>query len=223
MGFGILFIGYFLLLNITYYSFTDVIAGLVLTLAFNKLSNVNKYFRLAEIPTGLFALLGLGQLAVSVYTMFFKPLELTAYNSVIGAVRFVVIAVFSMLMLLGIENVANEVELEKLPRKARVSIPFSLTVFSLCAIFEIPQLSTLFDAYTVAVFGFALLCGFMIIVVLNLTVIYSAYMRICMPSQLAKQNKTSKFRFVEAFKKHEEQRRQEYLEYKISKRKGKKK
>ena len=29
MGFGILFIGYFLLLNLTYYSFTDVIAAAV--------------------------------------------------------------------------------------------------------------------------------------------------------------------------------------------------
>ena len=66
MGFGILFIAYFLLLNIAYFSFTDIIAGLALTLALNKLSPVNKYFKYSQIPSGVFSLLGLVELAVGV-------------------------------------------------------------------------------------------------------------------------------------------------------------
>lgn len=223
MGFGVLFIGYFLLLNITYFQFTDLISGLVLTLAFNKLSGVNKYFKFAQIPTAVFSLLGLGELGVGIYTMFFSQLSLTYYNIAVGIIRYALIGAFTLLMLLGIENVANEVDLEKLPRRARVTIPFSLTVLLLCAVFEIPFLSNVLDKYTLTLVGLALLCGFMLIAIFNLAVIYNAYMNICMPNQREKEKKRSRFKFVEGFREHEEKRRMEYVEYKINKRKGKKK
>lgn len=223
MGFGTLFIGYFLLLNVTYFSFTDVIAGLVLTLGANKLSSINKYFKLTQIPAGIFALLGFLELGFAVYTMFISPLNLELYNIIVGALRYLIIGIFTMLILLGIEEVAKEVELEKLPRKARVALPFSLTVFLILAFLELPILSKVIDGYSLTVTSLILLCAFIVIVILNLTVIYGAYMRICMPSELTKKERKSKFKIVEGFKEHEEKRRQEYVEYKINKRKGKKK
>ena len=47
MGFGTLFFGYFLILNVTYYGFTDAIAAAVMLLGFYKLSTVNSYFKYA--------------------------------------------------------------------------------------------------------------------------------------------------------------------------------
>ena len=62
MGFGLLFIGYFLLLNLTYYGYTDLICALVMFMALYKLQSVNKYFRFALIPTGLFGAVGMVEL-----------------------------------------------------------------------------------------------------------------------------------------------------------------
>ena len=42
MGFGLLFIGYFFLLNLTYFEYTDLLGALVMFLAFYKLQTVNK-------------------------------------------------------------------------------------------------------------------------------------------------------------------------------------
>ena len=44
MGFGTLFIGYFFLLNISNFTYTDIIAGMVVLLGLYKLSSVNKQF-----------------------------------------------------------------------------------------------------------------------------------------------------------------------------------
>ena len=63
MGFGTLFIGYFLLLNLTYYRFTDLIAALLMLLAFYKLREINRHFRVAIISSGLFAAIGAIELA----------------------------------------------------------------------------------------------------------------------------------------------------------------
>ena len=62
MGFGTLFIGYFLLLNLTYYGFTDVIAASVMLLGLYKLSGVNKYFKAAAISSGALLVFSLGEL-----------------------------------------------------------------------------------------------------------------------------------------------------------------
>ena len=65
MGFGTLFIGYFLLLNLTYYGFTDVIAASVMLLGLYKLSPVNKYFRAAALSSGVFLAFSLGELGIA--------------------------------------------------------------------------------------------------------------------------------------------------------------
>ena len=59
MGFGTLFIGYFLLLNVTYYSFTDLVAALIMAVGLTKLSTVNRYFKYASFAALGFAAVGL--------------------------------------------------------------------------------------------------------------------------------------------------------------------
>ena len=223
MGFGILFVAYFLFLNIAYFSFTDAILGLVMLLAFNKLSFVNKYFKLAKIPTAVFVLLGLVELIVEVYTMFTPIGELDVYSLTVSATRYLLIGVITVFMLLGIKVLAKEVDISRLERRAQLTIPFSVTVVALSALFEMPFLTLVLNEYTIAYIGVCLLLAFMLTLIFNLTVIYSAYMQICMPSQLVPKEKESRFKFVEKFKAHEEEKRREYIEYKLEKRKGRKK
>ena len=134
MGFGTLFIGYFLLLNITYFSFTDVLAGLIMTLGLYKMYGINKYFRLALIPSLLFSLLGLTEIIIETVNMFLGGGSQATLLYVLGFVRYTILAILTTLVLLAIENVSREVDLPSLAQKARVSIPFSLTVFICCAI-----------------------------------------------------------------------------------------
>ena len=223
MGFGTLFVGYFLLLNITYYSFTDVIAGLVIAIGLYKLSSVNSHFKKAAIPSLVFSFLGFAELLVEAYNMFFERLDLTVYNYIVGPLRYALIALITLFMLYGIEAVCHEVDLPKIQKKSRVLIPFSLSIFLFSSIFELPLLSLWFDTYTVAVIGLLVLTAYLIVVILNLTAVYSSYICICMPSDLKKSPKRSKIEFVNKFRQHEEDKQKEYAEYKLNKRKNKKK
>ena len=53
----------------------------------------------------------------------------------------------------------------------------------------------------------------------NLSVVFSAYYRICMPEDQGVEfkEKKSKFGFVNAFRAHEEEKQREYAEYKLDK------
>ena len=223
MGFGTLFVGYFLLLNIAYYSFTDVIAGLVIAIGLYKLSSVNSHFKRAAIPSLAFSLLGLAELFVESYNMFFERLDLTVYNYTVGSLRYALIALITLFILYGIESVCREVDLPKIQRKLRVLIPFSLSIFLFSSIFELPLLSLWFDTYTVAVIGLLVLTAYLIVVILNLTAIYSSYICICMPKDLQKTPRRSKIEFINKFRAHEEEKQKEYAEYKLNKRKNEKK
>ena len=58
-----------------------------------------------------------------------------------------------------------------------------------------------------------------IIIAVELSIIYKAYMRICMPSELGShgEQKKSKYQFVNKFREHEAEKHKEYAEYKINK------
>ena len=76
MGFGTLFIGYFLILNITYYSFTDIIAALIMLLGLYKLSTVNKHFKLGTYSCIGFSCFALVELITQLIITFIPSLSL---------------------------------------------------------------------------------------------------------------------------------------------------
>ena len=128
MGFGTLFIGYFLLLNLTYYGFTDVIAAAVMLLGLYRLAPVNKYFSYSVIASAVFLLFSFGEFGMSVYEMFYRPISSTTLISSMSVIRSLIIAALTVLMLKGIEEIAREVELEDMPRKAyRLAISTAVT------------------------------------------------------------------------------------------------
>ena len=69
MGFGTLFIGFFLLLNVMDSSFTDLISALVMALAFYKLSFINRDFKYAYRACYAMILVGVAELFVAIYSM----------------------------------------------------------------------------------------------------------------------------------------------------------
>ena len=142
MGFGTLFFGYFLLLNITYYSFTDLIAALIMAMGLYKLSSVNRPFRNGLIAAFVFAGLGLVELVCGTLDMFLSVTLPSELLSVTSVSRYFVIAVLTLFIFKGIDEVAREVGLSELSRRARISMPIALFIYTASAVLDIPILES---------------------------------------------------------------------------------
>ena len=209
MGFGTLFIGYFLLLNLTYYGITDIIAAAVMLLGLYKLSPINKYFRYSVIASIVFLVFSLSEFGVAIYEMFFSPISSQPLISFFSVVRCMVVATLSMLILKGIEFVAKEVELEDLAKKASRMLVATAVTYSLWIVLEAPVI----DSYILAVLSVITILATIALLIVNLSIIYSSYMKICMPGDESNdKQKPSRFAFVNEYRARKEERYKETAE-----------
>jgi len=222
MGFGTLFIGYFLLLNITYtFCLTDIIAAAIMALGLYKLSSVNKDFTRALYSSYAFILFSLAELVIEGLNMFGITKNYTDIIPYVSMARYVIVFVLTMFMLRGIADVANEVGIKALEKRASHSVIANAIIYALCFVFEIPPIATITSA-PMAIIGLVLLLSLFVIVIVNLVTIYTAYMRICMPEdENEEEEKPSRFAFVNKYREHRMQKEREYAEYKLEKAKKK--
>ena len=219
MGFGTLFIGYFLLLNVTYYAYTDIIAALVMALGLFKLSSVNRYFKHSAFISLAFAAVGAAELVCEIILMLSPAAKLSL--AFLPQLRSGAICALSIFILLGIYDVAREVDLPILAARAkRMLIPTAL-IYLGTVILDTPSLFSGVEPIIVAVIFVIVLIATLFLVIYNLITLYSAYMRICMPNELVPKEKQSKFGFVNKFRAYEDKKAAEYAEYKREKSKNK--
>ena len=223
MGFGTLFFGYFLLLNITYYTFTDLIAALISSLGLYKLSSVNKPFKNAFWASVIFAFIGLAELVFGIITMFSPSAVSVDLLSYLSTPRYFAIAIFTLFIFKGIEEVSHEVGLSNLAKRARISMPIALLVYAASAALEVPFFETSIPLKFFAVASAIILLATLTIVTINLVTIYKAYMKICMPEDKDNdyEQAPSRFEFINRHREHTKQRQREYAEYKLEKMKNK--
>ena len=221
MGFGTLFIGYFFLINISYYAYTDILAGMVMLLGLYNLSGVNESFRRGAYSAIAFSVIGLFEISLSMISLFGLFEWISAVSPYVSSVRFAVIFILSYFILGGIEEIAADVGASALERTAKASIPLS-SVFLVYAAFELPFVSSIFGKLTAYVI-FALLLSVVAFTVSNLITIYKAYMQICMPEDLKKAPKKSKLEFMNRFYDSIEKKSEEYAKYKLTKKQSKRK
>lgn len=224
MGFGTLFFGYFLLLNITYFTFSDLIAALIMAMGLYKLSSVNRPFKNAFYASILFAVLGMAELVIGILEMFYPTKTTSELIEYITIPRCFVIAVVTLFILIGIENVADEVGLAALARRAHISLPFVLTTYTVSAVLEVPLLVSAVGVKILAIASAITLIAIFSVVIVNLITIYRAYMKICMPEDVDNDtpDKPSRFEFINKHREHTMQKQREYAEYKLEKYKKKK-
>lgn len=216
MGFGTLFIGYFLLLNVTYFGYTDLIAALIIMLGLYRLATVNKPFKYAFYAASALSVVGLSELVISLLEVFLPVNSSVAAISVVSPIRHTVIGVLSVLILIGIRDVAKEVGINTLSKKANSYIYVSAVLFLLSALFEIPI--SFIPTNIMNIIGFILILLVFLLIIVNLATIYTAYMRICMPEDIENDApKKSKIGFVNKFREHEAEKQKEYAEYRIQK------
>lgn len=222
MGFGTLLVGYFLLLNVTYYSFTDLIGALIITLALYKLRGINDFFKYGIMASGVFAALGAAELVFAALSMFGTEISIP---TPVSSVREFIICIITVLMLLGIRSVADEVDLPKISARAKRMLPIAFTVYPLTIILDAPFIFDKVAPVIVAAVFTLTLVATMFLVIYNLITIYSCYMYICMPSEVEIKEKRSKLDIVNKFREHETEKVLEYQKYKaekMKKRSGKK-
>ena len=229
MGFGTLFIGYFLLLNLAYYGFTDLIAAAVMLLGLYRLSRVNKYFFESMVASAIFLAFSIGEFGIATYEMFMKPINSAALISAMSIVRCVIIGMLTLLMLKGIEAVAKEVDVEDLPTKASRLAIITAVTYTAWIVLEAPM--SFINDYVLAVLSLITILATFALLIVNLSVIYTCYMRICMPGdENIGEDKPSKFAFVNEYRarkaerdKEAHDRRVEMLRERNARKKGNKK
>jgi hypothetical protein len=219
MGFGTLFFGYFLLLNVTFYSYSDIISAFLMLYAFYKLSSINAGFKRAFYTSALFAVFGLCELIMTVVELFVVTLDVSAITSWTTMIRCLIVCILTMFMLIGMRDVCREVELGDLSVRCNKAIYVTVFLYSLNIFWETGALAA-FNLKVVAIIGYLILISTLILIAVNLASIHTCYVRICMPGDekpKTPKEKKSRFGFVNAFRKHEEEKRREYYEYKIEK------
>ena len=223
MGFGTLFFGYFLLLNITYYTFTDVISALISAMGLYKLSTVNRAFKNAFTASIIFAVIGFCELVLGIVTMFSETSSALDWLSYISIARYFSIAIFTLFTFKGIEEVSEEVGLSALAKRARVSMPITLFVYAASAVLDVPLFETAIPLKFFAIASVIILLSTLTIVAVNLVTIYRAYMKICMPDDTENEaeDTPSRFEFINKFREHTKEKQKEYAEYKLEKMKRK--
>ena len=220
MGFGILFTGYFLLLNFAYSYFTDAICAAIMLYAMHKLSWVNRCFKTGVYASIAFLVFGMAELCVSVAGMMIQMPDFIGL--VLPMMRQLIIGITTVTMLTGISEVALEVGLKRLSKKCELFIKLTLCLYLVNIVLEAPAFADLLGIGVSVALYFISIVATLALVAANLVTIYQAYMKICMPSDKDMKEKESKLGFVKAFKAHEEKAQKEYAEYRIEKMKAKK-
>ena len=208
MGFGTLFIGYFLLLNFTYFGFSDIVAAAIMAMGLYRLMRVSRDARFALYFTA-------GFIAYSLITLIafsLKILEIYYSESLIAYLtvgRCLIILVISVLILRTLEALAREVGVEKVPARARFMEFAAFAVFALYIICTAPKIAGLIGTpalYAVAILLYLLFIGY------TLYLTYVCYMQICMPGEEnGKVQAPSRFGFINRMR--EEKIERERAEY----------
>lgn len=214
MGFGTLFIGYFFLVNISYFQFTDIIAAAIMTLGLYKLSRFCRDFKSGLYVSGVFILFSLSEIIIEALSLF-REANLIAVSPYMSILRYSIIFALNIFIMRGIRAIAREVAAGSLETAARAAIYFSF-IYPIAAIFSIPALGALIGK-AVAFVYFAILLMIFAYVISSLFTIYKAYMQICLPEDEVRAAKPSGFDPLGKLFDRMEKSGKEYAEYKLNK------
>lgn len=179
MGFGLLLIGYFLMLNIPYHNLTDIFSALIMMLALYRLAPINKGFRYAYFL--LFPITVVS--AVGFFAELFRFVGLWTDKAgyiikIIAVPQYLLFYAFTILMLSGIRDVSEETGLRKYVASAikcmiyssLFYIPWTILTAGLLDHFSQVTLTAMF----VMIIGY--ISDFCILFLLH-----GCYRKICMP------------------------------------------
>lgn len=228
MGFGILFLGYIIMSVFSLNPFgaiAQLLGYSIITYALVKLSPYAKNFKIAVYTV-------IPLTATSAFSSVLTVCEriglgtsgLDGVKEILGPVVAVLVFAFHLFLLFGIREIAIFTELPKIADRAVRNFVVGVFYFALTLIgsFDIPALAD-FAKY----FGLPTLLIGLLWFVLNIVLIYSCYMWICLEGDENMERKRSRFEIInklnDAFDKKEEEAIKSTIEYAHSKKRKKKK
>ena len=214
MGFGILFIGYIFLLNLSFFGYTDVLAGVLILYALEKLKRWNRGFRYAFFATIPFAAIGLFEFILKIGASFSSSLSPTLMM-IAEAIRMAALCPMHVCLLLGFKEITAEVGLQKMESRAMMLIPLSPLVHLLGGLLKIDPLFSAVDPGTLLSIRFVLLIGTLIYTLGIAIFIYRCYARICLPGDVDMKERPSRFKFINDYRARKEQKQKAEIEARI--------
>ena len=198
---------------------TDVIAALLMLLAFFKLAYLNRGFSLGFIFCSIFSAFGAFEFISDAMRMFNIVSLGASFISVVGMIRYLLICLTTVFMLIGARDIAREVDLNALAVRCHKGIILTFIIYALNIIWQTSSLLGFAPSVKfMALSGYIIILATLILVIMNLISVYGCYMHICMPGEdKSGASKKSRFSFVNAFRAHEDEKRREYTEYKLDK------
>ena len=215
MGFGLLFIGYFIafLMSVNNYGFAFQIVGYAIMFsAIGKLSEYKHKLSTTTVPLFLLSLCALydaGNLLASL-----TNLRLALFSEDnrfwISILAVVISTVFQVLLLSGIREIGRDAGAEGIPGRA----VWSILVVCLVGVWKLALslMSTLPDidaskAFRLLTLGAALVS--LLYPVVILAFLYSCYAKICAPDDIEMEARPSRFAFVNRWREEREKRADE--------------
>ena len=194
------------MLNITYYTFTDIVAALIMLLGLYKLSSVSPHFRQPMYAAVGFAVFALAELVFGIITLF-SPLALAAAVPYVGMMRSFILGIFTVMILKGCGDICQKLEVLRIPGRCRIMTTVSIAIYGANILLQTPLITSFLPAGLSAALYLAVIVGMIAIVIINLGIIYGCYMNICMPEDLEpKPQKPSRFAFVNEYRRRKEEK-----------------
>ena len=223
MGFGTLFIGYFFLLNVTpYRGFTDIIAAAIMLFALYKLSDINRGFKLSFILCGIFLAVSVGELVLSVSSLF-SLFPTDVVSPIVTIIRHGIVGTLGAVIMMGIRDICAEVDLPKIRDRARYLIPTTFIIYLLWIALEAAAGFSTSEvlAMVLAWISLIVIVANIALFIFGLFTIYSCYAQICMPEDntplMPEEEKPSRFAFINEHRKRRKERDEAYYREKMKK------
>ncbi len=211
MGFGLLFIGYFMAAFMSMSPLGGYLIRLIgyaiILVGALKLKRYNKDFRYLCLGAGLMIALSV-IIALSGILGDITTISLFSDNvkSVIGHLERAGYVLFTLSMCYPIRSIAKETEVEKIAVASVRNLIFTVIYLLLYLFAYIPlPFVNEYKAY----FGTPVFILYIVIIFMNLFMLFSCYAKICDESDVEMAQKPSRFAFVNRFREENERRRAE--------------
>ena len=211
MGFGLLFIGYFMAAFMSMSPLGGYLIRLVgyaiILYSALKLKRYNKDFRYLCMGAAMMITLS-SIIALSAIFDDITSISLFSDNikNLIGHIERAAYVLFTCSMCLPIRSIAKETEVEKIAVSSVRNLIFTVIylILYLVAYIPLPFIND-YKAY----FGTPVFILYIVIIFMNLFMLFSCYAKICDESDVEMAQKPSRFAFVNRFREENERRRAE--------------
>jgi hypothetical protein len=214
MGFGILFIGYFLAMLMSINAVGSVIRllGYALVLvATRRLSKYHRAFDAVSLATVLMLAVSLLLVVYDASSFLYEQVIVDTqllppvFRTVVGYIEMALTFVFSAVLLWAIRLIAIQTDVRKIAVSAVRNFVFICVYYVLSLIGLLPFA---FAQKYAAIVGAPVLILYFVWIILNLVLIYSCYARICDEDDVDMEQKPSRFEFVNNMRRESEKRRE---------------